>query len=535
MTRRATPFISIMPNELKTWLHDGAEIALIDVREAGEFGESHLFYAVNVPYSRLEKDVVRLVPNPNVRLVIVDEDGGHLAKIAATRLSTLGYSQVHTLEGGNKVWKASGKALYAGVNVPSKAFGELAEHFFETPRITATALRQKQLAGENVLVLDGRPFNEYQKMNIPGAFCCPNGELALRVTELAKDENTTIVINCAGRTRSIIGAQTLRNLGLPNPVYALENGTQGWFLADLKLEHGSMRRLNEKLPVESLAASRQRAQQLATRYDVKTIDHLTLAQWWRDETKTTFLCDVRSPEEYLTGHLSGAASTPGGQLIQATDQYVAVRGARLVLWDGDGVRAPVIAHWLSQMGWCVTVLDHRTKPSDMPMPPTTVRSVVCETAPIKPDELQTFCQESVAIVDIRISANYRQRHLKNAQWCSRRNLTQLLINRAKAVPIVLISDDEVEAQLAVNDLKAAGFLSVRYFADFSAQAEVLGLDCVSTPNLPPDSERIDYLFFVHDRHDGNKAAAEQYLAWETNLLSQLDDLEIGSYHLAKHA
>jgi rhodanese-related sulfurtransferase len=109
--------------------------------------------------------------------------------------------------------------------VPSKTFGELLEHKRHTPRITAEELHRLMASGEPFVIVDGRPFSEYQKMNIPGGICCPNGELALRIGEIVPDPSTTIVVNCAGRTRSIIGAETLIALGVPNPVMALENGT----------------------------------------------------------------------------------------------------------------------------------------------------------------------------------------------------------------------------------------------------------------------------------------------------------------------
>jgi len=535
MVKSTEPFQRVAPDSLKAWLHDGREIALIDVREAGEYGENHLFYAINVPYSRLEKDIVRLVPNPAVRLVIVDEYGSELADKAAQRLRVLGYKQIQILEGGNKAWRDSGKELFAGVNVPSKAFGELAEHFFETPRIEASELRAKQIAGEDLVVFDGRPFNEYQKMNIPGAICCPNGELALRVPEMVKSQSTTIVINCAGRTRSIIGAQTLRNLGLANPIYALENGTQGWFLADFELEHGAQRRHAIEGPLETLEASRQRAQKLAWSYKIKTIEAKTLLAWWHDEHRTTYLCDVRTPEEFALNHLPGAVSTPGGQLVQATDQYVAVRAARLVLWDGDGVRAPVIAHWLAQMGWDVSVLDYRTQPSEITTLPVTVRLSGSKAKLLDAKGMQAVYDQNVVIVDIRPSAAYRKTHLKKALWSSRRNLSRTLEGVDNSRPIVIVSDDEVEAQLAANDLMESGRILTHYFPNFSSTADFLGLECIGTPHLPPDSERIDYLFFVHDRHDGNKAAARQYLAWEINLLSQLDDRESGAYRLCRPA
>src|SRR5690606_19223151 len=128
---------------------------------------------------------------------------------------------------------------FAGVNLPSKTFGEIAEHVYNTPSVSADKLyAMLNDKSSKVVVLDGRPIPEYRKMNIPGSYCCPNGELALRVQELVPDPETTIVVNCAGRTRSIIGAQTLIHLDVPNKVYALENGTQGWYLHDYPLEHG---------------------------------------------------------------------------------------------------------------------------------------------------------------------------------------------------------------------------------------------------------------------------------------------------------
>ncbi|AHV92243.1 rhodanese-like domain protein [Bordetella holmesii ATCC 51541] len=243
---------------LKACLHDGAEIALLDIREHGQYGQAHLFYAVNAPYSLLEFDVRRLVPRRSTRLVLYDNDDG-LAERAAAVLQALGYPQVAILDGGLPAWQSQGYAVFAGVNLPSKTFGELVEQTLHTPTMSADELHRRQTRGDNLVVLDGRPYGEYGKMSIPGAICCPNGELALRIDALVPDADTTIVINCAGRTRSIIGAQTLINLGVRNPVYALENGTQGWFLHDYTLEHGQTRRHGMECSAGQLGRARQRA------------------------------------------------------------------------------------------------------------------------------------------------------------------------------------------------------------------------------------------------------------------------------------
>ena len=157
------------------------------------------------------------MPNPAVRLVLCDGGDG-VAERAAKRAEALGYANVHFMAGGAAAWKRAGYTLYDGVNVPSKTFGELVEHARHTPRVTAEELEAMRAASENFVIVDGRTFAEYRKMNIPGGICCPNGELALRIGDIAPDPKTKIVVNCAGRTRSIIGAQTLIDFGVPNPV-----------------------------------------------------------------------------------------------------------------------------------------------------------------------------------------------------------------------------------------------------------------------------------------------------------------------------
>ena len=215
--------------------------------------------------------------------------------------------------------------------------------------MTAQAVQAMRDAGENFVIVDGRPLAEYAKMNIPGGICCPNGELALRIRDIVPDPTTKIVVNCAGRTRSIIGAQTLIDFGVANPVYALENGTQGWFLAGLALEHGANRRYGDKVAAGADAAELEaRARKLASAHGVEFVAAAEANAWLADTSRTTYLLDVRTPEEFAAHAVPGFAHAPGGQLIQATDQWVGVRGARLVLVDaracagagGGGLAAP---------------------------------------------------------------------------------------------------------------------------------------------------------------------------------------------------
>jgi rhodanese-related sulfurtransferase len=529
-----TSFID--PKTLKSWLHDGAEIALLDVREHGQYGEAHLFYGIPLPFSRLELDVPRLVPRRGARVVVYDEGDGASAGVAqraAAQLAALGYTGVHVLQGGALAWKAAGYVLFAGVNLPSKTFGELAEEVYHTPRVSADQLAEMLARNDKVVVLDGRPVSEFHKMNIPSATCCPNGELAYRVRQLVPDTTTPIVINCAGRTRSIIGAQTLINLGLPNPVYALENGTQGWYLNDHVLEHGGTRRYADDSGNTDL---RPAAKALAARFNVPVVTAPTVQQWAAEAAETAeaanagrslFLCDVRTPEEFAAGSLPGAQHTPGGQLMQAGDQYVGVRGARLVLFDNDGVRAPTIASWLRQMGHDASVLEGGLA-SGLSLAPAKAPAA----PPLATIDAQALAarleKNDVAVIDLRGSMPFRAGHIAQARWSIRPRLAADVKNETRQ--LVLVADDAaLAAWTAASEL--ANLPAPLLLQGGMAAWRAAGLPLEATPALPADADCIDYLFFVHDRHDGNKEAARRYLAWETGLVAQLDAQEKAAFRL----
>ena len=246
---------------LKAMLADGRELALIDVREELTFSQNHLLFARSVPLSWLELRFGRLVPRRTTRIVLCDDDDG-LAERAADILVRAGYSDLAALDGGVAAWAAAGFELFSGVNVPSKAFGEFVEHASATPSIAADELDRLIRAGTDMVVLDSRPFDEYQRVSIPTAVNVPGAELALRIRDLAPSPQTLVVVNCAGRTRSIIGAQSLINAGVPNKVVALRNGTMGWTLAGLACESGKARRAPGVSP-DGLAWARSAAARVA--------------------------------------------------------------------------------------------------------------------------------------------------------------------------------------------------------------------------------------------------------------------------------
>lgn len=510
---------SITPEALQNALHDGHEIALLDVREDGEFGEDHLLFATPLPYSRLELGIGPLVPRKSTRIVLCDDGQSGVAHRAAQRLADLGYTDLAVLDGGTRGWKAAGYVLFKGVNVPSKLFGELVEHAYNTPRITAQDLVRMKESGEDFALFDGRPVHEHHKMTIPGSTCCPNAELPYRVASMVKNPRTKIIVNCAGRTRSILGAQTLINFGVPNPVYALENGTQGWYLSDLQLEYGSPRQYPDKVDPAMLAAQQQAAQALMVRFKVRSVTATEVAAWLKESGRTTYLCDVRTPEEYAAGSIPGAQHAPGGQLIQATDQWVGSRNARIVLIDGgENVRAPVVASWLLQLGCEAYVLEGGVKASlAAPLP---ARPALPMLQAISNAELKNLINaKACTVFDVGPSMGYRKAHIPGSRWSIRTRIAR----DAKGVrtPLVLLAENTDVARLAATELLDAGVTDIRILDGGVGAWSKAGNPTASSSEIPADRECIDYLFFVHDRHAGNREAMKQYLAWETGLMAQL--------------
>jgi rhodanese-related sulfurtransferase len=520
---------TITPTQLKKWLHDGDEIALLDVREAGQFGESHLLFATPLPYSRLELDAGALVPRKSTRVVVCDDGSLGVAERAAARLANIGYTGVAVLDGGTAAWAKAGQALFKGVNVPSKLFGELVEHEYHTPRITAQDLVRMRETGEDFALFDGRPLNEHQKMTIPGSTCCPNAELPYRVSSMVKNPRTKIVVNCAGRTRSILGAQTLINFGIPNPVYALENGTQGWYLSDLKLEHGATRKYPDRVDEAAVPTLRARAQKLIDRFGIRTATGSQVRAWLKEPDRTTYLCDVRTPEEFRAGSIPGAVHAPGGQLIQATDQWVGVRHARIVLIDGgENVRAPVVASWLKQLGCDAWVLEGGVR-SDLQGVPAAKPVLPALSAISVPDLKRALDTGSCAVFDLGAGMSFRKAHVSGSRW----SIRPRLLADASAIKgtIVLAAEDADVARLAATELLDAGIQDVKVLDGGLVAWTKAGYPADSSPAVPDDAQCIDHLFFVHDRHAGNKEAMRQYLAWETGLMTQLDEEDKRSFRV----
>lgn len=525
MTDESSDLRRVGAAELNSLLQGEDEIALLDAREELSFGQAHILYASCMPLSRLEMRAPTMVPRKSTQVVVCDAGEG-LAERAAERLLHFGYEDVSVLDGGIAAWRDAGLEIFSGVNVPSKAFGEFVEVEYETPSVSADELKAMMDKGEDMVVLDSRPMVEYHARNIPTGICVPGAELAYRVHDVAPSKDTLVVVNCAGRTRSIIGAQSLINAGIANRVVALRNGTMGWHLAGHELEHGMSREARDA-STQGLEAARVAAARVAERFAVRYIDHATLARWRAEEReRSLYVYDVRHPDEYTSGHLPGSRSAPGGQLVQETDHFVATLRSRIVLVDDNGVRATMTASWLNQMGWPeVAVLKDAFEGVELTSGPEPMDVLGLDD--LSPDEisvaeLDTALREgNASVIDLGFSRAYRAGHIPGAWFMTRARLAQCMPAVPKRGRLVLTSADGILARLAASEAAALTDESVQVLSGGTAAWTAAGMALTTGAEHLADVAN-DVWLRPYEKDWGVEDSMREYLTWEVGLVEQLE-------------
>jgi len=457
----------LKPDALAGLMASDTPHAVLDVRERGAFERGHVFRTTTLPRRQLEFRVPGLVTAPATPIALIDADGA-LAPLAATTLGAMGYRDVRVLDGGLAAWRAAGRRVVQGLNVPSKVFGERALHEWGTPQIAPHELMRRIDKRDDLVIVDSRTFEEYHRGCIPGSISVPGGELVLRIGELVERPETTIVVHCGGRTRSYIGAESLRRMRLPNPIVALENGTMGWELAGLTLERGANRTApapGSKSHVQAAATAKRVAAEDGVRSlavdDVRRL-------WDARRERNVYLVDVRTADEYEADHVAGSIWAPGGQAVQATDDYFAVRGASYVFICDGFVRSVMTAAWFTRMGVPdVAVLAggvsawrdgggliESGQPAPAPFGWDAARAAARYR---KPGDLG-----AALVVDVGMSDAYARGHVPGAGWICRSRLESKIpgVGPDRTRPIVLTCEDGVASTLAAATLAGLGYKEV---------------------------------------------------------------------------
>lgn len=479
---------------------------MLDVRTERLHATGHPLFAASFPRQRLEVLALDLLPRRDVPIVVFGATDDEAAEAVAA-LGGLGWTDVALLAGGLEGWVAGGGELFTDVNAPSKAFGELVEALAATPSVSATELRDLLAAGADVVLVDARTFDEHRTMTVPGSRSVPGAELVARAASFAPDPATTIVVHCAGRTRSIIGAQSLVDAGVPNRVVALRNGTIGWTLAGFDLELGSTARADGVVPRDE---SRRQAADVARRAGVGDVTADEVAALVVAGQRTVYRFDVRSRDDHLGGHPAGFAWAPGGQLVQETDVYAPVRGAIVVLYDDLGARAHMSAAWLAQMGWDARVL------TDAPQIPGPHRPDRDALPAVEWVDATVVARVGGPVVDVSTSTAYARGHVPGARWATRRDL----VASTGLDDAVVVSEDGAIAAFAAAEATTSRRANVRVMAGGMAAWAAAGLDVTSDDarwwSTPDDVYLRPYVGTAVA-----PAVMQAYLEWEHGLVEQL--------------
>ncbi len=499
------------------------EIAFLDLREAGPFSEGHPLFAVPAPYSTLEARVGDLVPSADVPVLLVDGGDG-IAEAGAEALASMGYANVAIIKGGAPAWAAAGFTLFKGLNVPSKTLGELAEIRWHPKTIDVQTLAAWQDEDRAFSFYDCRPPAEFQKMTVPGAVCLPNGEIAHRLPAIDSDGH--IVVTCAGRTRGLIGSLGLSRLFPDREIYALENGTQGWALAGFALERGKESGPLPGLSPKQAEETRARADAFLAAEKIPLVTSSDVAAFLEDKTRATFAFDVRSADEAATDPLPAFPHAWSGQIVQATDRWVGVRRARIVLADDLGLRAALAAFWLRALGYEVLVVRVDDALRCLPAPEKP-KAPPCDIPEIEAvDALAEIREGRARLLDLRSSGDFAAGHVQGSQWTIRPQLR----NAAGKGRWLLIGDGGSEAALGAREFLRLGHKDVALIRGGIKAMHQAGARFRQVELLPL-AEAVDVTSFAHGRHDGDLAASRTYLAWEQGLVEELSPDERAAFRL----
>ena len=516
---------TISAKDLNELMQGKSKFTLIDVCEAGEYNSSHIVDSSLISRRELEFRMGVSVPVQSEHVVICDDDGRR-ATLAAATLERMGFSNVSVLDRGINQWSTEGYPTEWGSNVISKDFGERMEVEHHVPEIEATELHERIERGDKLVILDTRTPEEYQRFCIPGGRSVPGGELALRVTDIAKDldKDTTIIVNCAGRTRSVIGTRVLQRMDLTN-IFGLKNGTSGWLLAGYDLETGGDRLDLPEPSAEGLAVAEAYAARLAEEDGVRYLD-VDAVQSMLDKRgqETCYFVDVRTIEEYKNGHIPGFRWFPGGQVVQRSDDVLVVKNCPVIFCCDGKARATFIASWYRQFGFeevyavdggAIAWADSGRKTETGTSEGTAIGldEARSQVKLVSPQELDGTKPTSVIFVDT--SQDFSTGHIPGARWVARGSLEPEIaeVAPAKDAPIAVTCNNGQNALLAGATLKGLGYQDVSVVEGGMAAWRQAGLAVEQgLPGVMRSPTDV-----VVSGPDRNFADMMNYLRWETAL------------------
>jgi len=498
------------------------------VRERGAYAGAHLFSAINLPLSQLELRMRQYVPRPDARVILCDGDDG-FAERAGAIMAIAGYTDIYRVEGGVRNCTAAGFQLFRGHYVWPYAFGLHIDRRYRPAAVTPENLADSLESDRAPVVIDTRRWDEFREGSVPGAVNVPLGELTYRIRDVVPDSDTPVVVTCGAVTRGVLGAASLIEAGISNPVSVLTNGLRGWEHAGFGSVPGT-RPMAPEVSAAATALARGAVRHVAAATGIRHITQETLERWRSDPNRTLYVVDIRTREEYEAGNLRDAVWIPGGELIGLYEDHIGTMNARVCLVDSEGIRADFVAGWLNRMGWPdVAVLEGGTEGQELVA--GTRRDAIpeidrLEVELLNPDDLEHLIErENILVLDVANSLTYERSHIPGAWWVSRSQLPGLVKKLPAVERLVTTCPDGRLALLAAGDLSGLTDKPVTALRGGTEHWRASGrkLDSGLTRTLGEiDDVPAEFTARPGDDPETIRSARRRMLEWQAELLDVLD-------------
>ena len=504
---------------VRDWLGDGGEIAFLDVREEGQHGAGHPLLAVNLPYSRLELDIGRLVPRRACRVVLIDGGDG-VADRAARRLAGLGYSAVHVVAGGVPQWEREGHQA-----VPEHQRAEQGLRRDRRDRPPHAARHRRRTRPHQARGHEGRGARQPHGRGVQPLSCARRGELPRRRAGAS--------LHRSGARPGYAGRRLLRRAHPQHHRRAVADqcrrAEQGRLVAGRDAGVAA-RRAGAGARYRGLAgagqqgggrggaAARRRCHQRGS-----ASGGSTARRWTPGSAKAGRGPPICSTYARRTNTRPGTCrdrSRPrAGSWCRRSTAGSAHEAPASCWWTIPATRAIMTAHWLTQMGWDVVVLDRAFAGQSLETGIPAAEADPPRRAGDRGGRGRALAQRGRR----RRGRNHAERRLP------RRGIPRARSGRSARVSTACRKACGAPAASSCSPtIPAIGALAAADLAEIAGGAVALvqgGVDgwraaghpFAASPDDPPDSDRIDYIFWNHDRHAGNQEAMRAYLRWETEL------------------
>jgi rhodanese-related sulfurtransferase len=201
---------------------DGRPRQFIDVRELRELADGTAVGAVQVPSGQIVQRTDEHVVTRGAGLVLID-DGGARAFIAAHWLRLLGVEEVSVVAGGMDAWRAAGLPVGAFVKDPDPAGLDAARALVTTIDVEGALM----LLEEGATVLSVDYSDVYARGHLEGASWSGLSDLLAGQAIGLPQSDAPVLLTCADGRASLLAAAALRSHGFER-VVVLEGGTAAW-------------------------------------------------------------------------------------------------------------------------------------------------------------------------------------------------------------------------------------------------------------------------------------------------------------------